>query len=371
MARNKFFIRRWLGTILVLAMVLFAAQATAAFKYIHEGMEIQDFSGVDLVTGEKLSFRKIRQGSLPIIIFWATWSPRSQEQLEDVKEMLEKYNEESIKVIAVNVDGQKLTPTGRQKVIDYVAELNPPFSVMIDEGLDIFYKFGVIAVPSTAISDSTGILRFGPGGYALSTRDLLIDSIEAFLGIIQPDKAPKPKGYTPKKKSSRYYYLASNLNKRGMFENALKNVEMARAADSNFAGPLTLQGEILMKLNRNDEAQEVFQVASVLDTGAVTIWAGWGRALLKSEKFEEAAEKLARAMKIDEAYTPAFLDYGLCLARMGKFEGAIDSLIIAVGLNPGDPLGHYYLGMAYRQAGRHEEAIKSLLTALTLIYPGD
>jgi tetratricopeptide (TPR) repeat protein len=356
---------------LLILTIVFTTQATAAYKYIHEGMKIEDFSGTDLVTGEKISFDELRKENLPIIVFWATWSPRSLTQLAELKEILANYEGEPIKIIAINVDAPKLSSITRQKIDEYVGNLAPPYPVIIDEGLEIFYRFGVIAVPSTAISDTTGILRYGPGGYALSTRDIIIDSIEAFLGLIPPELVKLPEGYTPKKKSARFYSLALGLFKKRMYEQVLSNLDQAEEADKKFAAPLALRGEVLLLLDRLNEADSVYKVAAELDSGSVVIWAGWGRTLLKADKPEAAMEKLQKAISLDESYTPAFLDLGLSLARMDSLDAAIDSITIAIELNPGDPFSHYYLGRVNRMSGRNGEAAESFLTALKIIYPPD
>lgn len=362
---------QWLSGIFLLLILLYSSQATAAFKYVHEGMEISDFSGNDLLTGEKISFREYTKSCLPIIIFWSTWSPRSITQLEDMKQFVEKYKSDSIKVIAINVDSPNLNSASKNKIVELVKTMALPFPVIIDEKLEIFYSFGVIAVPSTAICDPLGQLRYGPSGYGYATRDLIIDSIEVFLGLKSSEILPEEKGYKPAKKSARYYNLALNLNKTGMFEQAFLNLNLASEADPKFPSPIILKSEILTKLERFDEADSMFQLAVNLDSNSISAWAGWGRSLLRSGQFEPAKEKLQKALTLDQEYTPAFLDYGLCMAGTGDLNAAIDSIMKAVDLNPGDPELLFYLGKIQRQANNNSEAVKSFLRAFSFIYPDD
>jgi Flp pilus assembly protein TadD/alkyl hydroperoxide reductase subunit AhpC len=365
-------IRGWkyLTLILTLVIIIAVAEASAAFKYAAVGMEAHDFTGEDIISGNKISIGDLHRDHLVIVVFWATWSPRSLTQLAEMKVLKDEYVGRNIEVVAVNVDAPKLSVTVRTLIAETVKEMDIKFPVIIDEGLEIFYTYGVIAVPSTAIVDTSGTLRYDPGGYGLLTRDIIEDSIKVFLGIdLDKLKTKPPKGYQPKPKSARYFNLALNLKKTGMLDRALENLDLAFQADSLFPTPYTLRGEILLQLGRFEEADSVFARAADLDSTGVTIWAGWGRTLMYAGKTDEAREKLAYALALNDSYTPALIDLGLCLAKQDDYDAAIDSISKASELNRGDPMIYYYLGQVYRQAGREGEAALAYLKALSIIYP--
>ena len=360
-----------LAAILV-TLVIFAPGAKAAFKYLTEGMEAPDVKGQDIVSGETISSKELAKENLVIIVFWATWSERSLEQLKEMSDLYEEFAGNPIKIIAVNVDGQNLSGTALKAVETKITKLDLSIPVIIDKSLDIYYKYGVIAVPSTAVVDTSGTLRYGPAGYSLTTRDRIIDSIQIFLGIKKPDLATSfREGYQPKKRSSRFYNMALNLSQINMHERALAVLDSAKIADTLFSAPYSLTGEVLINLDRSEEAVTEFVRAVELDTMSVTAWAGWGRALLKSGDHDLALEKLTKALELDDAYTPALLDLGLCLSQTGQTEAAIDSLEEARDLNRTDPKVHFYLGEVYKKAGQYSEAAEAFSQALQLIYPPD
>ena len=362
-----------LSTGIVIAMIggmLFAPPVTAAFKYLQEGMKAPSVKGKDIITGVEISSDKYQADNIVVVFFWATWSGRSVQQLTDLKALFDKYKNSPVKFIAVNVEKQKITPVIRKEIEKTVAELNLPFPVIIDDGLKIFYEFGVIAVPSTAVFDSTGSLRYAPSGYSLSTRDYIVDTIEVLLGIKEPsiDSVLK-EGYIPIKKASRYYYLALQLSNKRMYERALSNLEQAMEADSNFSAPHNLRGQIFLEIDSISAAIKEFEIAVLLDSSSIAARSGLARSFLRDGQVNSAFEKLTEIMTDDSTYTPAILDMALCLVEKRMTDEAIDFLLKAKELNPQDPMIYYYLGQVYLKSNQELKAVESFKEALEIIYP--
>jgi peroxiredoxin/Tfp pilus assembly protein PilF len=355
-----------------LLIIIAAADASAAFKYASVGMDAHDFSGNDIVTGNSISIGELHRDNLVIVVFWATWSPRSIEQLKDMNKLKAEFSGEAIEIVAVNVDAPKISAATQAQITETISTLDLKFPVIIDQDLKIFYTYGVIAVPSTAIIDTTGTVRYDPSGYGMIIKDIIADSVKAYLGLVPATlQDTLPRGYQPQKKSARYYNLALNLKQSGMYDRALENLELAHQADTLFAAPLTLMGEIMLKQGKLDEAKAAYSQAAILDSTGVTIWAGWGRVLLQGGENEAAREKLDRALLIDSTFTPALIDFGLCLAREDRINEAIESLLQAADLNRGDPMIQYYLGQIYKLSGKDSEAAQAFLKALSILFPDD
>lgn len=362
----------WYHLAIVVLLLLTVIPATAAFRHLTEGMEVPDFEGEAINTGQKIKFSEMIKDNMVIVVFWSTWSPRSLTELSDLKDILTKYKDHPIRVIAINVDAPKLTAAGRASVDKVVTDLELPFDVLIDDGLKIFYSYGVIAVPSTAVVDTNGVLRYGPSGYSLATRDIVVDSIEMFLGLSEPDTVMTFFArYRPTRRATRYYNMAVNLKGLGLYERALAILDSAEVSDSNFAAVRSLRGEVLLRLDQPAEAALEFEAGVGLDSMAVPTWAGWGRALMRSGEIERAKKKLIKSLELEDTYTPALMDLGLCWAETDSVDHAIKFLESAVELNRMDMRINHVLGRLYHQAGRQSDAIKSYLTALSVRYPAD
>lgn len=352
---------------------LFSPEASAAFKYLQEGMPVPELKGEDLRNGEAVTSEILEtgEGAVLVITFWATWSQRSLEILEDLKTMTSEYEGRPFRVIAVNVESQEVTKAGRDEIERVVKELDLPFPVILDGGLETFYTFGVVAVPSTAVVDAGGILRYGPAGYSYTIRDHLVDSTRVLLGLQERTEAVDlDRGYVPQKKASRYYNLALQLYGQSMYERALVHLEKSAAADSAFSAPSNLRGQIMLELNRPEDAAAEFERAVGLDQHSVAAWAGWGRALLRSGQDDEARDKLRAALDLDESYTEAMLDLAACLFPAQEDEAALDLIATARELNPRDPAAPLILGRYQESSGRPDEALATYRAALEGLYPG-
>lgn len=371
MILSKILRRNLLLLLILLPGVFCVTSVTAAFKYLHEGMVVPEIAGNDLLTNEKISsLAYINDNNLTVVVFWATWSKRSIQELEDLAVLYEQMKDQPVKFIAINVEGENQPSFVKDRVLAKTKELNLPFPVIYDNSYDIFYSFGVIAVPSTAIIDSTGIIRFSPAGYSLTTRDYIEDSIKVLLGLKQPEVEQfVKKGYQPNNKSSRYYYLAVNLTRQGMYEQALQNINLSIEADTNFPSPYSLQGEIYFLTHRYDESVTSYQKALEKDSTIVVANAGLGSAYLKLNQLDSAMIYFQKALTLDDSFTPAFLDMGLTLAFMGKTAEALDSLKAAQELNARNPIPYYYMGQVYLEMKDSSSATNSFKTALELLFP--
>lgn len=359
-------------TLLIVLSIVLTPSVSAAFKYLNEGMDVPEVAGKEIRSGESIGVDELYRQGIVVVVFWATWSPRSIDELRDLNELATRLDTSAFQILAVNVDAQELSPARRTAIDNVVADINPVFPVILDDGLEIFYRFGVIAVPSTAVVDTLGVLRYAPSGYSLSVADFLVDTIVSYLGLRDAaDTVPLPERYNPTKTASRYYHLALRLYHKGAFEQALDNLEKARAEDSLFASVSSLCGEIALRLDEPDEAVEHYRQAARLDSNSVSARAGLGKALLISGAHEQAKAALERAIQIEDTYTPALLDYALCLAEEGNTAAALDSLSDAVELNPNDFLIYYYLGHVYHSAEQPGKALEAYERALSILYPHD
>ncbi len=375
--RRRLQLTRWIVVAVTVTTIvaggLLSPRASAAFRYLQEGMTAPELEGKDLLTGEKVTSNGGRDedGAIIVIAFWATWSQRSIEILEDLKTMTSEYAGHPFRVIAVNVESQSISSLLRDKIKAKVIELEVPFPVIVDENLEIFDTFGVVAVPSTALIDTDGTLLYGPAGYSYVIRDRLADSTQVLLGLKERSEADETlkRGYVPKKRAARYYNLAVQLNRKRMYERALDNLDRAVAADTAFSAPANLKGQIMLTLGRPDEAVIEFEHAVALDESSVAAWAGWGRALYRNGDAEAAREKLKTALDLDESYAPAMLDRALCLLSDQKVEEALAFLDSARELNPRDPGIYLILGRHHEAMGRRKEALEAYRAALEILHP--
>lgn len=353
--------------ITVMALVLFNGSASAAFKHVDEGMKFPELTGNDVITGDKVSSSDLVADGAEavVVVFWATWSARSIELLSDMKKLAAEHEGRPFQVLAVNVEGQRISAVARKEIDKTLAELDLPFPTLLDPDLDFFKSFGVIAVPSTAVLDNKHVLRAGPSGYSFVVRDAIADSVEVLLGLKTATSTEAlVRGYQPKSRALSYFNMAVQLTNKGHFERALKNVDRATAADTLFSTPHSLRGQILLELARIEEAELAFAKAVELDSTSVVAWSGWGSALLQLDHLIEAEATLENALNLDPTYTPTLLSLARCRLRQGDNLAAEAHLMAALELNSRDPKVLYNLGSFYHISERNAEALTAYRTAL-------
>ncbi len=356
--------------VLAVVLVLTIPKASAAFRYLHEGMTVPDIEGKDARTGERVSLKEQLHGGMTVIVFWASWSQRSLDELKDLRALADEYKDLPLSFLAVNVERQHLDSETKGRLKHLLDSLQLPFPVIIDDGLKTFYAFGVIAVPSTAVVDSSGALRYGPAGYSYTTRDRIVDSIEVLTGVRErPALVQLKTGRQPKPRASRYYRLALQMTRERMFERALAHVGSSIKADSGFAAPYCLRGEILLKLDSAKAALSSFRQALARDSTMVAAYAGLGRALLATGDTIQARDVLSKTVARDSTYTPAVLDYARLLAALHVADTATMILRQALATNPNDPELLLTLGKILREQGNLSAAIEAYRRALRFQFP--
>jgi Tfp pilus assembly protein PilF/alkyl hydroperoxide reductase subunit AhpC len=360
--------------VLMSPLALPPPQTVAAFKYLDVGMTAPTVSGKDLLTGRKVSSgeKAADEHETICIAFWATWSPRSLELLADLETMYNRLSGQPFHVIAVNVDSQVTTAEVTERVKRTVTGMELPFPVIMDKELEIFYTYGVVAVPSIAVIDADKVVRSAPSGYSYAVRDRLTGSIETVLGLVAEEEAEiaaKP-AYQPKLKALRYYNLAVRMTNQRLYEDALSNVDLAMAADPRFSAPYNLRGQIRLKIGEPGPALEDLKQAVGLDSISVSARTGLGRALLAKGDTMAALEQFDVALELDPSYTVALQEKGVCLAAMDRYDEAIALLKEVIELYPQNPQTYYYIGRVCRKTGKTGDALVSYRTALRMLFPG-
>jgi peroxiredoxin/Tfp pilus assembly protein PilF len=328
-------------------VMLFAIpNAVAAFKYLKTGMEIPEFT-LATMKGEEIALSSYRGNPATIILFWATWSPRSRPALEDAQKLLAEHGEKGLKVLAVNVNRMDINHKDRSEIQDMKSELGLTMPLAVDNGLAAYSGFGVVATPSTAVLDKDGKIVFEAASYLRSTGTDIREQVEVLLGLREPpseEAVAEVEVYKPARKALLYYNLGRNLLRLGNADKAMDKLEESVEADDKFTAPRILLGHLLLGEKSEKSlarAEELFRGAVEGDPENVSAICGLGEALLEQGKTDEAGEFFTKAIELNPAYTPAVANMALVLARQGKSEESRKGFESALELNPLDA-GTYY-----------------------------
>ena len=350
---------RILAALLVFAAGLYAApKAAAAFKNVQAGTEAPAFRLPDLA-GNEVSLESFQGDNAVLVVFWATWSARSLEELRDVQKLVAEYGPKGLKAVAVNVEHEHATGDDLRMIREKVAPLNLTYPVLLDKGLDTFRNYGVVAVPSTGVLARGNVLRDAFNGYPTFVFLELKGQVEDLLGLrpreaasaaAKPDTAHKP---------TRTALLNYNLGRRlfafGMPDKAEPKLRGAAAADPKWAAPNVLLGELLLSRSKKDpgkvaEAKKSFEAAVAAEEGNVVARTGLARVYWRMGQAADAEREVGAALAKSATYPPAMLLKASILARKGDVPAAGTLIREAIELNPRDPETHALAGRAWEEA---------------------
>lgn len=85
-----------------------------------------------------------------ILNFWATWCGFCVEEMPDLQKLQEKYKDEDLLILAVNVGETK------EEVLEFVEENNLELQVVLDKDMSIANTYGVRSFPSTLTINKKG-----------------------------------------------------------------------------------------------------------------------------------------------------------------------------------------------------------------------
>jgi len=356
---------RLIAALLLLVAGLYAApKAAAAFRNIQGGMEAPGFALKDL-SGTEVSLDAFKKEKVVLLVFFATWSERSLQELSDIETMLAEYGPKGMKALAVNVDHEQMTDEDRRAVRAKAEELKLSFPVLFDEGLSTFRGYGVVAVPSTAVLAEGGAVRNAFNGYpSFALRDMK-DQVEILLGMKKEEEAAATAkaetGHKPAHLALLNYNLGKRLFASNMAAMAEPKVRKAAEADPAWAAPRLLLGEILLGKagkdpKRVEAAVREFEAAAAAEPGNVVARTALARVYWKTGVAEKAEAEVNEALKIGSSYTPVLLLKAKILARKGNLPEAEKMMQEAFALNPRDASAYAHAGEAYEAAGELAKA---------------
>lgn len=240
--------------------------AAAAFKNLTVGdavppLVLQDLQGQELIPPD------YGQSKAVVLVFWATWSSRSMTELDDIIKLKEKYADKGLYILAINVEKQAMSEQDMRKIRSFVEEKQPGFTVAMDQGLKTYNEWGVIATPTTAIIDSSGVMVFELSSYATHGFNDLEAAVEKALEIAPEILKPAvaEPSYQPDRQALLHLGLGKRLLNKGFTTKALSEFAKSAEADTNYAEAYIYLGYTMLKEKNEVGAEASLTRAMNLD----------------------------------------------------------------------------------------------------------
>ncbi len=98
-------------------------------------------------------------GRVVLVDFWASWCGPCRKSFPWMAAMQQKYRDKGLRIVAIDVDKD------RDQAEQFLTDLAPPFTIAFDPDGKTAEAFGVKAMPSSFLVDSTGAILLTHAGF--------------------------------------------------------------------------------------------------------------------------------------------------------------------------------------------------------------
>lgn len=352
-----------LQTIIFIGLLIFSFAYTAtAQALLQSGMDAPSFSLKD-INGKETNLSQFSQDKATVIVFWSTWSSKSSKALKRFEDFYRKYKDKGIQIVGINVDKQNISNDDLENIRKFIKDLDITFPVLIDNGLDTFRNYSVIALPSTIVISEGKISYELPGLPLVGTEDMF-DYLLILAGET-PHKKSEPK-YKPGHKAIADTNLAKGFVKKKMNAMAHPLFNKAIEADPKYILSYIELSRLYASENKNTEAEETLKKALSVEPENVAVMSELGYLLSRTGKIKDAVQILSKAAEIN-SYTPAHYYYAYALAKDRQLKESLIAFDNAISLNPYDASIYMLRAEVYEENKMLKEASSDYKKAIELI----
>ena len=156
----------------------------AIFSAVYAGEQrniiLPDLS-VKLLDGKKVRLSVLLEEGPLLVSFWATWCAPCKKEMIFLEEFHQKYNENSLRVLAISTD----SPKSMSKVKSYIRSKKHTFLVGIDPNQEIAKKMNALLMPTTLILSKGRKVSWYHQGFIPGDEKEIEAQIRTVLGLGQ------------------------------------------------------------------------------------------------------------------------------------------------------------------------------------------
>lgn len=347
--------------------VLSFAPAAATLQALQTGMEAPDIS-LRTVSDETKTFAAVKGEKLTVLVFWSTWSSKSEKILLRMQQLHEKYKGQGLSIVAINVNEQRISSGTLTEIRSISEKLHIGFPLLVDHGLVAFHDYGVIAVPTMVVLDKDRIIKNELSGYPLVGSEAMIDFVVA---TIEGKKTPVVEAkatYQPNKNALRFYNMGkTTLRSKRMAETAELWFKKAIEADPAFVLPHLSLGDLYLRRGDTALAQAAYREALARAPANPIALCELGMMLINEGKGKEGAALFDAARKAEESYTPCYYYAGYARGKEGRLEDAQNLFNDAKKINPFDYNIFVYQGKVFEEQKDRKNSFEAYKKALAIV----
>jgi protein O-GlcNAc transferase len=155
-------------------------------------------------------------------------------------------------------------------------------------------------------------------------------------------------------------------SQRGNHVESVRQIDLALKINPKAAYAHNNRGNILMKLQRLDEALASFDKAIALKPDSAEAFNNRGNALQELNRLDDALASYDKAIAYKSDYAEAFNNRGLALQELNRLDDALASCDKAIALKPNYAEAFYNRGSILRELNRLDDVLASYDKAIAL-----
>ena len=307
---------------------------------------------------------------LTVVMFWATWSQPSTRELERLEGLWEKWSRHKVQIIAVNVEDSRIDAEDVRAIRARMTEHPLPFPVVMDRGLSAFHAYGVVAVPTTLVVDSSGTIVYRLAGYPLAGAEELVDAVERLVVESVRDTQGTDSEWTPGySRAIRYTRLANLLAAKGEFKMAEYTLQQAIESDATFLEARLELARLFENEGRHVEAEALLLKATADFPSDCDLILAQAELKLRQGDLTKAEEFVQSALDLNPESSQVLIVQARVRMLDGDYQSALPILQQAVNLNPLDFHAYVELGKTLEVLDDKLAAIESYEKAYQILDP--
>ncbi len=138
------------------------------------GLYAPDFNLLDVATGQRVKLSQF-DGQPVLLLFWATWCPHCDSEIESIKTITQIYKDTGLVVLTINAAEDPATVTAYRSVHQLT------FPILLDSDSKVRSAYSVYAIPGHFFIDSSG--RIASIGYGEMTVDEMKVQVNAIMRL--------------------------------------------------------------------------------------------------------------------------------------------------------------------------------------------
>lgn len=167
---------RRLHTLIAMLLGLLLASVSSAVFALEEGDKVPDFDIASIYAGKPNIKLGDLEGKVLYVDFWASWCAPCVLSLPLYNEMYNKYKDQGLEVIAVNVDNPI------EDGLDFLLDTPLDFLIPQDPEGNIAELFGVIGMPSSYLISPDGTVKLVHMGFRNGDMEIIEEEVVKALG---------------------------------------------------------------------------------------------------------------------------------------------------------------------------------------------